>query len=231
VIGMADIDVLATLPKTRREILLLLKRRVRATIVELAQHLGMTHEGIRAHILQLQQAGWVTADCESADAATDEQQSGRPPVRYCLSVAGEHVFPKRYDALTSLFMQAVAKMSDQQGLYEFLADVTDIRVSALGPDALASIYLRDDPFIEMTRRDGDDVIIERNCPFLQVALEHPAICSTTISAMRRLTGFEVVRERRFQDGDGRCEFRILRDRPVKRARRFVPEPPKEAATR
>lgn len=65
--------------ETRREILLLLKQRVRATIVELAQQLGMTHEGVRAHVLHLQQDGWVTADCTTTDLATDEQPSGRPP--------------------------------------------------------------------------------------------------------------------------------------------------------
>src|SRR5688572_1178626 len=101
---MPDIDVLATLPKTRREILLLLKQRVRATIAELAQHLGMTHEGIRSHIIQLQQDGWVTAECENGESAGVGPPSGRPPVRYCLSLPGEHVFPKRYDALTALLL-------------------------------------------------------------------------------------------------------------------------------
>ena len=235
---MAEIDVLATLPKTRREILLLLKRRVRATIVELAQQLGLTHEGIRAHMLQLQQDGWVTADCESDELAPGESASGRRPVRYCLSLAGEHVFPKRYDTLTALLLEAVVNMTDEEGLHELLASVTDIRVGALGGrsrsraarlDRLGSIYLENDPFVETIRRDGDTIIIERNCPFLQVALEQPAICSTTVSAMRRLAGFEVVRERRFQDGDGRCEFRILTDRPLEQPPRFAVEPAKNAA--
>lgn len=243
---MPDIDVLAILPKTRREILLLLKQRVRATIVELAQQLGMTHEGVRSHIQQLQQDGWVTAECESAGTSGAEAPSGRPPVRYCLSVAGEHVFPKRYDALTALLLEAVAKMTDEQGLHELLASVTDIRMDALRGgaasssfpasleerlDLLQSIYFRNDPFVEMIRRDGDPVIVERNCPFLQVALGQPALCSTTVSLMRRLTGCEVVRERRFQDGEGRCEFRVLTRRPLKRPPRFAVEPPKDAAQR
>lgn len=237
---MADIDVLARLPKTRREILLLLKQRVRATIVELAQELGMTHEGVRTQILQLQQDGWVTAECESAEITDEDATSGRPPVWYCLSLGGEHVFPKRYDALTGLLLQAVTRIGDEQGLQELLASVTDIRVRAIrrgasdeeaGIDPLESIYLRDDPFIEIIRRDGDTVVVERNCPFLQVALEQPAICSTTVSVLRRLSGFEVVRERRFQDGEGRCEFRILSHRPLKRPARFAVEPPKDFAQR
>ena len=228
---MPDIDVLATLPKTRREILLLLKQRVRATIVELAQQLGMTHEGIRSHIQQLQQDGWVTAECDTEETAK-EQASGRPPTRYCLSLAGEHVFPKRYDALTALLLAAVAEMTEEKGLHELLAAVTDLRVDALRSSSgnrLESIYVRDDPFVEIIQRDGDTVIVERNCPFLQVALEQPVICSTTVSAIRRLAGFDVVRERRFQDGEGRCEFRVLSRRPMKRPPRFALEPPKDAA--
>lgn len=234
---MPDIDVLGTLPRTRREILMLLKQRVHATIVELAQELGMTHEGVRSHMQQLQQDGWVASDCPH-DRVALGQVSGRPRVRYCLTVAGEHVFPKRYDTLTALLLSAVANMTDANGLHELLASVTDIRMNAIGASrtgsrargrALRSLYLPDDPFIETTERDGDVVIIERNCPFLQVALDQPAICSTTVSALRRLTGCEVVREYRFQDGEGRCEFRVLSRQPLTDPPRFAPEPPKDFA--
>ena len=97
-------------------------------------------------------------------------------------------------------------------------------------DRLREIYRSGDPFIEVHRRGDDFVLVERNCPYLNVALERPLLCSTTISTLRRLTGCEVVRERRFQDGDGRCEFRIrIATASSKRARpRFELEPPRTA---
>lgn len=232
-------DLLATLPKTRREVLHLLKQRGRATIVELAQALHMTHEGVRAHVVQLQKGGWISAECEPL-AAPDEQPAGRPPVQYCLTVAGDHAFPKHYDDLTVLLLDALLATADEQAVNDVLATVTDIRVDAIAAraksasfedrlNALASIYLENDPFVEVVHRNGDRVLVERNCPFLNVALQRPAICSTTVSAMRRLLGHEVVRERRFQDGEARCEFRVLMNEPVKRQTRFAPEPPKDAA--
>jgi predicted ArsR family transcriptional regulator len=239
---MSAIDVLATLPKTRREVLARLKQRGRATIAELAEELGLTHEGVRAHIVQLQQEGWITAWCPPDDDAAESPTTGRPPVAYCLSVAGDHVFPKHYDDLTVLLLDAVMETADEATLREILAKVTDIRVDALRARgaatleeklaAVTSIYLENDPFVEVVQRRDDWVLIERNCPFLNVAMQRPAICSTTVSTLRRLIGYEVVRERRFQDGDARCEFRVLADRPVKRGgKRFEVEPPKESGVR
>ena len=148
--GTTRIDVLSTLPRTRREVLAAIKRIGAATIVEVAQQLGMTHEGVRAHIVQLQDEGWIKPDCDTiADPA--EPGTGRPAVRYCLTLAGDHVFPKFYDDLTVLLLDAVIESVDDEALREVLAKVTDIRVDGLRArsgdsleerlDALASIYL------------------------------------------------------------------------------------------
>lgn len=238
--ALSDVAALAALPKTRREILTLLKRRGRATIAELAQELGMSHEGVRGHIVHLQNDSLIADACDTPDAPADGQQTGRPPAYYCLTLAGDHLFAKRYDELALLLFDAAAA-HDGGGVEEVLANVTDARLDALHAprtgslrariDALASVYLDRDPFVEIVRRGRDWVLVERNCPFLTVALEQPAICSTTVSVMRRIAGCEVVRERRFQDGDRRCEFRVLADRPLAHPPRFALEPPKDAGVR
>jgi len=40
------------------------------------------------------------------------------------------------------------------------------------------------------------------------------MCSVTASTITRLLGVHVASEKRFQDGDGRCNFRILADQNV-----------------
>ena len=63
--------------------------------------------------------------------------------------------------------------------------------------------------------DADGLrLIEHNCPFLNVAQHHPALCSVTINTLSRLLGVRVVREERFQTGNGLCAFRILADQPL-----------------
>lgn len=236
--GARDLDLLAMLPKTRREILTLLKHRGRATIAELAQALEMTHEGVRTQIVQLQGEGWIVDGCDTAEAAAEAQQTGRPPAYYCLTTSGDHLFPKRYDGLARLLLEGVESLQDD-AMEEILANVTDARLEAihvpksraLGSriEALASVYFHGDPFFEIARHGDDWVLIERNCPFLDIALEQPAICSTTVSVMRRVLACEVVRERRFQDGDGRCEFHVLARRRLEDPPRFAFEPRKDAA--
>ena len=68
--------------------------------------------------------------------------------------------------------------------------------------------------MDVDNTDGELRLIERNCPFLNVASRRPALCSVTVSTLSRLLGYRVVREKRFQDGDGRCVFRVQLDDPI-----------------
>ena len=70
----------------------------------------------------------------------------------------------------------------------------------------------------------------RRRPFLNVATERPAVCSVSVSLLSQLLGVEVVREERFQDGDGRCVFRVYEDRPIPEDQRgWKPEPAKSSS--
>lgn len=232
-----QINPLDHLPESRRRILLFLKHRGRATTMELAHDLGVSHEAVRRHLIQLSQEGFIKPECPVDE--DEERASGRPPVAFCLTPEGDHFFPKRYDELATLLIDAAS--DGASGQVEILGRVTRQRVSRLGASgegdlkdrvrALQSVYLDRDPYLEINRDGRDYLIVEKNCPFLNVALERPAICSTTVSLMREVLGLEVVREERFQDDDGRCTFRVMSDRPVsaRRRRRFELEPPKDAA--
>ena len=197
-----------------------------ASISEVARALAVTHEAARKQILDLKQSGWLTTTC-----AEDEDESpaaGRPPAQYCLTPSAENLFPKYYAPLTG-------ELLDQFG-DAALTTITDNVVDRLRAQAASGslkervaaargVYVDADPYTSVEQRGSDFVVVERNCPFLDVALDRPAICSTTVSALRRYTGREVVRERRFQDGDGRCEFHV---RPGRRGRStpFEIEPPR-----
>ena len=226
------------LTPTRREILRILKERGQATIPELAGRLRLVHESIRKQVLDMQRRGWITSRCEAQDDSEQGAMTGRPPIEYCLTPAGDHFFPKDYDGL---FLQLLETMKDTHGedaVVELAATLTDDRVAGLrdranGPSlqdkvaALRAIYREGDAFTEVTSRGSDLVLTEKCCPYLNIALEQPLICSTTVSTLRRILGYEVVRERRFQDGDHRCEFHVKTGRPAPDAsRRFEFEPPK-----
>ncbi len=231
--------LLDEVPATRAAIFRLLKGEVFVSIPRIAQALGITHEAARKQIADLQRNGWVEPDCGPDEQRRLESTPGRPPVRYCLTAAGDHFFPKQYPQLMVGLLDTIATEAGAATLTAILAGITDERVAQLEPrvgrlpmnrkiDALRAIYSDDDPFTGVERRGGDHVLIERNCPYLDVALERPDICSTTVSTLRRLTGCEVVRERRFQDGDGRCEFHVRTAQASQERKqvRFEREPPR-----
>jgi predicted ArsR family transcriptional regulator len=196
----------------------------------LAERLGITREGVRQQIASLLAEGWVA----KAEAAGGTGRVGRPESGYRLTEVGEHLFPKRYDELASALVGAVAEKLGPQALRKVLEAITDARVRTWASrladvplagrvEALAGIYEEGDGFMDVRKVPGGWELVERNCPYLNVALERPALCSTTVSALSRLLGREVVRQERFQDGDGRCVFRIS-DRRAPRAPGFAPEP-------
>ncbi len=226
----AAIDLLT---EARRALLDALKRTGWTTIPALAERLSISTEAVRQQLAFLQREGWVISNCDPDEE--DDRAPGRPAVQYCLSPRGDDLFPKRYAEL------AVTLFDELDDAEQTLTTLTNRRVDAMGasvrkgsginPEALRAIYRDSDSYVEIEKSDRGYRLIEWNCPYLQFASERPLFCSTTVSTLRRITGCEVIREERFQDGDGRCVFHIYLDAPMttaRKRRRFEPEPPKDA---
>mgnify|MGYP001556112562 CR=1 FL=1 len=95
-------------------------------------------------------------------------------------------------------------------------------------EALKGFYFENDPYTQVVE-DADGLwLIEQNCPFLNLVMERPALCSVTVSTLSRLLGVVVKREKRFQSGDSRCAFHILADQPLRAGFRFTLEDSREA---
>lgn len=207
-------------PDSRRLILEFIKRRGEATAAELAEHLGVTREGARQQLQLLEKEGWITRGAEQTGKG-----AGRPATAFQITPAGDHLFPKNYDGLSLTLVDAVADQLGQEALTRLLAAITDQQVKQWEPKlagktlperikSLKGIYFEEDPHTVVRKDAKGYVLIEHNCPFLNVALRRPQLCSVTISTLTRLLGVRVVREERFQDGDRRCVFRVLEDQPV-----------------
>ena len=222
---------------SRQAILGFIKHKGSATSGEVAAHMRITREGARQQLQQLEREGWI-ARGKRAHA----DRAGRPAVAFQITQAGDHLFPKSYDNLSLTLVDVVADQLGPQALDTLLAALTDQQVKHWEPKlagkslperikALKGIYDEDDAFTSVKKDARGYVLVERNCPFLNVALKRPRLCSVTVSTLIRLLGVRVVREERFQDGDRRCVFRVLEDEPMDvRSFRFAPEPqPQQAA--
>ena len=217
----------------RRAILLILKQDGPAPMAKLANRLKVTKEAVRQQLVLLHKEGWIQKEA----ARNPKARAGRPTVRYALTAAGDHVFPKAYDALAVELLETVGQKMGPEALRQLLAAFTETRIKRWQPllegktlaeklRALRDLYLAKDPFVSIEEVSGGYRLVENNCPFLNVASQQPALCSVTVSALTRLLGVQVTREERFQSGHGRCVFRIQTDKPVNlKGLKFHWEPP------
>lgn len=216
---------------TRQAMLVFIKNKGSATAGELAVQMRITREGARQQLQQLEREGWI-----ARGERTQAEHAGRPAVAFVITSAGDHLFPKNYDTLSLTLVDAVADQLGPQALDKLLAALTDQQVRQWEPKlagkslperikALKGIYDMDDAYTSVKKDARGYVLVERNCPFLNVALKRPRLCSVTVATLTRLLGVRVVREERFQDGDRRCVFRVLEDEPVDvKSFRFATEP-------
>jgi len=211
---------------TRHDILRELKMRGGASHTELAEHFDISREGVRQQMTQLEALGWVRKETQ------ETQGRGRPASRWILTAEGDEQFPRFYDALTVTLLKTVGEQLGKDGLRNVLASITDQQVNAWQPvlegkplkkrmAALRGIYFDKDPFTTVERDRDGAMLVEHNCPYLSAAMDEPRLCSVTVSTMKRLLGVEVERTERFQQGDGRCVFRIRDDKPVAKRFRFA----------
>ena len=226
----AEID---QIPAPKRRLLTLIKMWGSATVADLATELGLSGEAVRQQLAGPERDLWIERENRPRSG-----EAGRPASRYRLTVRGERLFPKDDGSLAIALMDAVRSQLGESALTQVLGRVTDFRVAALTPaqegagpaldgriDALRAIYSPGDPYLEVEKTEDGYRLTERNCPFLDVALQRPLLCSSTVSVLSRLVGRRVVRERRFQEGHGCCVFRIYADQPTDLADRpFSAEP-------
>ena len=215
-------QTLDSLSDGRRDILIALKGSGPLPILDLSERLGVTGEAVRQQLGQLEREGWVKRWVDRRGSGGP----GRPRRLYELTLEGDHLFPKHYDDLAVELVDTVAETLGATAVKQILAAFTETRVKKWRPaleglsleqklTALEGLYMKDDPFIRVERTaDGEFRLVERNCPFLNVARRRPALCSVTVSTLSNLLGYRVVREKRFQHGDGCCAFRVRTEQPL-----------------
>jgi predicted ArsR family transcriptional regulator len=177
---------------------------------------------VRQQLLQLQREAWIEA---KVTRSMERGRTGRPATSYHLTEAGDHLFPKHYDGLNVAMRDAIAEELGPEALKRILARISDEKVGvtnaalvslplAARMQALKDWYLKDDPHMELEQVEDGYRLIERNCPFINTAMNRPALCSVSVNALTKVLGVRVEREEKFQNGDGRCVFRVHANEPV-----------------
>jgi len=217
---------LASMPPTRRGILLLIKKRGEAGAQELADALGITVSAVRQHLAGLLGAGLVTH-------RQQPHGPGRPALRYSLASAGEALFPRFYSDLTNELLEYV--QDEDPALLDRVFErrgrrrVQEARKRLAGKAfparvaELTAILDRDGYLADFTRRpDGSYLVTEHNCAILGVAQRYGLACSTEIEFLRAaLPDAHIERVAHRLAGQHVCSYEI---RPRAKGRRAGSRP-------
>ena len=207
------------LSEPRRRIVHAIKGNGASSMSELASLLDISGEAVRQHLLLLEKDGWISRIAEKQNGI------GRPHIRYRLTTAGEHLFEKNYDHLTIEVLDTLVGHLGETALKDVLSAMIEERVREWKPklaalslferlELLKDFYAKNDTYMEVVKKGENYYLIERNCPFHNVALKRPILCSVTVSVLTQLLGCKVHREQRLQNGDGCCAFRVHIEEPV-----------------
>lgn len=198
---------------TRERIARAMKLRDALTVREISASLGVTFEAARKTLAEMQREDLVMHTSEATGR-------GRPAKKWALTPTGEKLLPTKTSELLSQMLGEISSQKNQffsKHLFTEMADskakkILDSASTASDEariDALSGIYADNDEFVSIEKIDGQTAVVEKNCPFIDVSLDHPSICSLTTNVIGQVSGKKVKRAKSFQAGDGMCVFVML----------------------
>ncbi len=204
---------LATVPTTRRAILMALKRHGAQRAHDLAQDLGITVAAVRQQLARLEEDGLV---CHRRQP----DGRGRPSHAYELAPLSETLFPKRYGDLTTELLgylggpnsTQVTELFDQRRQRRLVGAQARLEQMSLDEKvAELTRILDEDGYLADVQRldDGSWLITEHNCAILSVATGFRQACSSEIAFIREaLPGAHVERVAHLMDGAHMCAYEV-----------------------
>jgi predicted ArsR family transcriptional regulator len=196
---------------TRGRIVVLLRRSGR-TVEELARALGLTDNGVRAHLAVLERDGIA----RQRGSVRRGSGGGKPAYVYELTSEAEELFPKAYEPVLGRLLDILAERLGPEESEALLRSVG--RRLAEGKNApaggtrarlesAAGVLNELGGLAELEERDGTLVIRGYSCPLAAVTPEHPEVCRMAQSLVAEVAGVP-VRERCERGEKPRCCFEV-----------------------
>jgi DeoR family transcriptional regulator, suf operon transcriptional repressor len=195
---------------TRDRILQTLLRQPRTTINELAVAVGINPISVRHHLTNLQVEGLVN---------TDEERHGvgRPRLVYFLTETGMERFPTRYLRLTTRLLAQMKESMPEPVVSKLFSEMADgladeyaSQMKGLNMEErldLAKTLLTEEGFnIEWERTGAQYQIHEITCPYLQIGLSHPEVCTVDQTLISKMLAVPAEKVACVLQGDQHCTY-------------------------
>ena len=198
---------------TRGRIVTELRRRRRASALELAETFALSTNAIRRHLSSLQEQGLVT------EVAVRRGRT-KPTFEFALTEEAEDLFPQRYDRLLNAVLREVRSLYGNDGIQKVFAGIVAHSLEKYGPRlaevsgeervAELALILREQGVDASIVRDDDNLIVlhEHNCPYAKSVGENPEICTIVHRLLDDGEAGTVRRTASLATGDASCRFEI-----------------------
>ncbi|MBP6178477.1 MAG: winged helix-turn-helix transcriptional regulator [Anaerolineales bacterium] len=197
---------------TRDKILQTLLQKPRSTINTLAEAVGINPISVRHHLTNLQMEGLV-------EGQEERHGVGRPRLVYLLTTEGMERFPTRYMQLTTRLLSqmkdtmpepVVAKLFNQ--IAEDLASQYSKDMQGLSMeerlDFVKDMLAREGFTVEWEKKDGQYQIHEISCPYYQIGVAHPEVCTVDQTLISKMLALPANKVQCILDGGSHCTYVI-----------------------
>ena len=176
--------------------LVTLLRRMGFTVDELARELGLTNNGVRAHLATLERDGIV----RQSGVVRRESGGGKPAYLYELTPEAEDLFPKAYEpALRRLLDILSERLGSEESevllksVGRRLAEEHSTRADGAHARLEAAVEVLNElgGLAELEEHDGGFIIRGYSCPLAGVTLDHPEVCRMAETLIAELAGVPV----------------------------------------
>jgi len=195
---------------TKDKILQTLLGHPKITINDIAEAVGINPISVRHHLTNLQMEGLIAAEEERHGV-------GRPRLVYSLTEDGMERFPTKYLRLTTRLLTqmkesmpapAVAKMFSQ--IAEEMANEYSEQIKGLSIEErlnfVKEMLAQEGFIVEWEKKDGDYQIHEISCPYYQVGIAHPEVCSVDQTLISKMLALPANKVQCILDGSAHCTY-------------------------
>jgi predicted ArsR family transcriptional regulator len=195
---------------TRNKILQTLLKKPKSTINDMAEAVGINPISVRHHLTNLQMEGLV-------EAQEERHGVGRPRLVYVLTSEGMEQFPTRYLQLTKRLITQMKESMPAETVSTLFGQIADNLVSQYEHDVkglsmearldLVKDLLAQEGFtVEWEKKDDSYQIHETSCPYYQIGIAHPEVCTVDQTLISKMLALPVNKVQCILNGSSHCTY-------------------------
>ncbi len=197
---------------TRGKIVAELRRRGSASAAELAAVFGLSPNAVRQQLVVLERDELVVEK-------SVRRGPTKPTLEFSLTPNADRLFPQQYDKMLSAVLREVKDRYGHSGLEQIFdgiarraVDKAKRRVTAGSTqgkvEQLTDVLRSNGVVAEYSLIDGGFELVEHNCPYSDVAKEHPEMCQVIHHVMDETLGGAHTQTESIATGGKACRFEL-----------------------